>query len=189
MGSGKTESAMHFGDVIEARHSVRRFRRRTVRAEELRTILAAAQLAPSAGNLQAYSIVVVTGQATTQALVRAAFDQDFLADAAAVLVFLAEPGRTEGTYGARGVALYCVQDATIAAAYAQLAATDLGLASCWVGAFRDAEVARVVGAAPPLRPVAMLAIGHAGESPQHPPRRRLEEFVHDGLYGQAWQLP
>jgi len=74
--------------------------------------------------------------------------------------------------------LYCVQDATIACTFAILAATALGLASVWVGAFDEDDVRRAIGAPPTHRPVAMLPIGYAAEVPRLRPRRSLKDLVH-----------
>jgi nitroreductase len=114
---------------------------------------------------------------TNQALVRAALGQPFLAQAPVVLVFCAHPART-AKYGQRGEQLCAVQDATIAVACAQLAATALGLATCWVGAFDDEAVARAAALPAGERPVAMLPIGYAAETPPRTSRRPLGELVH-----------
>ena len=167
---------MGFFDLIEARHSVRAYQNRSIDVELLRRILAAARLAPSAGDLQAYRIVIVERQETKDALAEAALGQDFLATAPVVLVFAADPGHSRARYGERGASLFSIQDATIAAAYAQLAATELGLACCWVGAFHEQPVAQLLRAPAGLRPVAMIAIGYAAESPERPPRRALESL-------------
>ncbi len=169
---------MDFFEVIAARHSVRAFAGRPVEAEKLQCVLDAANRAPSAGNLQAYEIYVVTGPAALAALARAALDQEFIAQAGVALVFCANPARSAQKYRKRGTALYCIQDATIACAYAQLAAAALGLASVWVGAFDDDHVRQAIGAGYELVPVAVLPLGYAAETPEIRPRRSLASLVH-----------
>ena len=169
---------MKFFDLTKARRSIRAYQPREVEAEKLQQILQAANDAPSAGDRQAYEIVVVRDTARIRRLVKAAWDQTFIAQAPVVLVFLTSPQRNRERYDQRGVQLYCVQDATIACAYAQLAATALGLATCWIGAFSDEAVADAIGATEPMRPVAMLPVGYAAEHPDPRPRRRLNDLVH-----------
>ena len=169
---------MRFLEIIDDRRSVRRFAKDPLPAGALETILHAAERAPSAGDLQAYRIVIAQTPQTRSRLADAAHGQDFLAEAAVVLVFLADEGRSRRKYGARGTELFCVQDATIAAAYAQLAASALGLGCCWVGAFDDAAVAKALAAPAGMRPVAMLAIGHPAERPDATPRRPIIDLVH-----------
>lgn len=168
---------MQFLEVVERRQSVRAFASRELEPEKLSALLEAVRLAPSAGDCQAYEIVVVQEPSGKAALAEAAYGQEFVARAPVVLAFVADPRRNVAKYGDRGASLYCVQDATIAAAYAQLAATALGLASCWVGAFDEQRVAAALKASGSLRPVALMPIGYAAETPTRPPRRSLGEIV------------
>jgi nitroreductase len=168
---------MEFMTLIEERQSVRAYQQVEIEDEKLRKILHAANRAPSAGNLQAYQIVVLRSSQARQALARAALDQEFIAQAPVVLAFLTDPGRSGIKYSSRGERLYCLQDATIACAYAQLAAHELGLATCWVGAFRERAVSEVVDAGPNQVPVALLPIGYPAETPDITPRRSLADLV------------
>jgi nitroreductase len=165
-----------FFELIETRHSVRAFRDKAVDWQTIRRIIAAADLAPSAGDLQAFHVVVVERGQTKAALAAAALGQDFIAAAPVALVFFADPARSQAKYAQRGASLFCIQDATIAAAYAQLAAAELGLASCWIGAFREQPVAEALAAPSGLRPVAIIALGYPAEAPHRPPRRPLESL-------------
>jgi len=169
---------MDFFELVKARRSVRAYESQAVEEGRLEQILEAANRAPSAGNLQAYVILVVRNAADKQALVRATWTQEFLAQAPVVLAFFAHRLVSASKYKQRGAELYSVQDATIACAYAQLAATELGLGTVWVGAFDDAEVSRVLKAKPEWRPVALLPVGYPAESPEPTPRRPLDVLVH-----------
>ena len=172
---------MDFFDVLANRHSVRSFESEPIKDEQLEKILEAANSAPSAGNLQAYDIVLVTKQDAKDALSSAAFGQSFISEAQVVLVFLANPKRSSSRYGARGAALYSIQDATIACAYAQLAAAALGLGSVWVGAFEPEAVKKAVGASDSL-PVAILPIGKPAEKPYESSRRKISDLAHENHF-------
>ena len=100
-------------------------------------------------------------------------------EAPVVLVFCADRIRSEQHYRQRGEALYSLQDATIAAAYAQLAATAYGLGTCWLGAFNDAKVAKIVGAPEGMHPVAMLPMVYPAEEPVNTSRLLTSELVRD----------
>lgn len=167
---------MNLFEVINARQSVRAYRPKEIETEKLQNIFNAINQAPSAGNLQAYRVWVVRNESVKRKLASAALGQDFMATAPVVLVFCAEPARAK-RYGTRGTELYCLQDATIAAAYAQLAATAQGLATCWIGAFDEQEVASLLRLPAGTRPIAMLPIGYPAESPQRTPRRPLSEMI------------
>lgn len=168
-------------DVFEtmvARRSIRRLHSDPVPSPTMDRILEAARQAPSAGNRQAFEIVVVRDPRRRIALARACLEQWFIAEAPVVLVFVAAPARNRSRYGRRSAELYAVQDATIACAHAHLAATALGLGSCWIGAFDDASVSELVGAEGDERPVAILPIGRPAEGPSPMPRRPIADLVH-----------
>lgn len=167
---------MNFFELAKNRHSIRAFQEKKVDPEKIKKILEAARSAPSAGNLQAYKICVVKGQKVRQEIAEAA-DQEFLAEAPVILVFLAEPSQSSQKYGQRGEKLYSLQDATIASSYAQLAATSLGLGSCWVGAFDEEQVSEVIESPNDLKPVVLLPIGYPDEKPPLKTRRLLSELV------------
>jgi nitroreductase len=169
---------MDLFEVIAKRRSVRMYTATPVEPEKLQAILRAANAAPSAGNLQGYEIYVAGSLETRKALAQAAWGQDFLAQAPVALVFCTNPARSGSKYRQRGVELYSVQDATIACTFAMLAATALGLATVWVGAFDPRRVREIIGAPEPLNPVAILPVGYPAEAPEPAGRRRLEDLVH-----------
>jgi nitroreductase len=169
---------MDFFKVVRERRSIRAFKGKPIEEDKLQRLLDAMNRAPSAGNLQAYEVYVVRDAQLRAALMKAAADQEFLAQAPVVLVFCAHGARAEARYNRRGVELYSVQDATIACTHAMLAATALGLSTVWVGKFEEQAVAEVVGAPAGHRPVAVLPIGYAAESPKAQTRRNLDDLVH-----------
>jgi len=92
-------------------------------------------------------------------------------------VFIAYPERSSRKYGRRGSELYCIQDAAIATTYAMLAATSLGLSSTWVGAFDESGAAKAIGTTERKRPVAILPVGYAAESPENTRRKPVGDIV------------
>ncbi len=170
---------MDFFAVVEDRRSVRAFLDRELEPGKLQQLLDAVNRAPSAGNLQAYEIVLVTNSGHRQALAEAAGNQEYVAQAPVVLVFCAHPARSSSKYEARGEHLYSVQDATIACTYAMLAATALGLATVWVGAFEDEGVSAALDLPQGWLPVAMLPVGYAARPSRQTPRRNLADLVHE----------
>lgn len=168
-----------FFETVRHRHSVRRYQpRMPVEEEKLHAILETACAAPSAGDLQAYRIHVVRSEAAREAL-RAACPEDhgFVLDAPLGLVFSADRPRSAQRFGARGEALFAVQDATIAAAFAQLAAVAAGLASAWVGRFDPDAVRALLRLPDGQEPVVVICLGYPAELPALTPRRRLDEIV------------
>jgi len=167
-----------FFETVRHRHSIRQFRDDLpVEAEKLHAILEMACAAPSAGDLQSYRIYVVQDEAKRQQLNAAAMNQPFIAEAPVSLIFCCDPLRAAGKYGERGEKLYALQDATIAASYAQLAIVAAGLGSTWVGHFDEEKLKASLGIEAGLEPVAILCVGYPAELPGESPRRHLDEMV------------
>src|SRR3989344_5201063 len=166
---------MDFFKVLAERHSGRAYKGKGIGEKKLRKLLLAINSAPSAGNRQAYEIAVVKG-AEQKRKTADASHQEFIANAPVVLVFVSNPERN-ANYGARGRELYAIQDATIAASYAQLAATALGLSTCWVGAFNDEEVAKIIGAEKDMKVACIIPVAYARERPFATERRSLKDIV------------
>jgi nitroreductase len=167
-----------FFATVRHRHSVRRYQaNRPVEEEKLHGILEMACAAPSAGDRQAYHIVSVSDPALRSALAAAADNQAFVAEAPVCLVFCTDPEQSAEEYGDRGRDLYALQDTTIAATYAQLAAVAAGLGSAWVGFFSEERVTEILDLDPRYHPVALLTIGYPAELPEPSPRRPMSERV------------
>ena len=169
---------MEFEEVIEKRYSVRRFQDKPVEREKLKKILEIVNSAPSAGNLQSYFVFIVKNEEKRKEIARACFNQYFIQEAPLVLVFCADLNRASA-YGKRGEELYSLQDATIAATFAMLAAVDLGLGSVWIGAFDEKEIAEILDLPSHLRPVAVLPIGYPAERPGERKRRKIEDICRE----------
>lgn len=167
-----------FFDLISSRHSVRAFKDAPLPDEMMEKILNAANKAASAGNLQSYQIFVVTKKENKKKLVVAAHDQNFIEEASAVLVFCADPKNSAIEYGKRGEELFCIQDATIACSYSQLAAHALGLSSVWVGSFDEQKVISDLALRSDLKPVAMMVLGYPNEVPEITTRKPLNQISH-----------
>jgi len=165
---------MEFSNLIHARQSVRAYQPTPVPEDKLQALLEAANRAPSAGNFQAFEIYIVSDPKQRQALAAATFDQKFVEQAPLSLVFCMHPARCQY----QPPELYALQDTTIACTFAMLKVTDLGLASCWVGAFAAEKLARALALPKHVTPVAVLAIGYAAEAPERTSRRALPELAH-----------
>lgn len=150
---------MDLETVIEKRRSVRSFTGLTPPERDVRKILQAAEMAPSAGGLNARKILVIKGESKRNALSDAAMGQGSVREAPYVLVFCADQ-KSIGPYGERGRTLYCIQDASAAVENALLMITNLGMGGCWVGAFDENKVSEVCGLPDYLRPVALVPFGY-----------------------------
>jgi len=166
---------MNFFNLIKKRTSVRSFTERPVQKDEVEKLLQAANSAPSAGNLQAYEILVIKEDSLQESLAEDAHGQKFIEKSPVIFAFLQDAARSTEKYRERGE-LYSIQDGTIAATYLQLAAVELGLGSCWIGAFNEEKVKEDLDTN--KKPLALIPVGYpAKSSGGDSPRRELDDLV------------
>lgn len=168
---------MEVFEAIKKRRSIRKFdTSKQVSDEQIQKILEVGRLAPSAHNLQDWYFVVVKNQKKKEELVEVAAGQSFIGEAPIVIVVCADLRLADRHSTRHGEDFYLIQDTAIATAQMWLAVTNLGLGACWVGAFDEKEVKRVLNLEEHLRPVALLPIGYPAESPSPTPRRKIKEI-------------
>ncbi|MFH1785321.1 MAG: nitroreductase family protein [Candidatus Micrarchaeota archaeon] len=158
IGSTMLGSRLFF-DVIERRISTRKFTGKPIEEAKIHRIIESANRAPSAGNLQAYDLMLFTDPTLMKIFMRTALGQKTNGEGA-LLIVMANQLRSSIKYRERGAELYCLQDATIAAAYADLAAQDVGLGTNMITKFNIPNVAALIGANRYQIPIAVLAIGN-----------------------------
>ena len=173
---------MDLFEAIKSRRSVRAFTREKVSKEEVEKLIDAARWAPSAGNIQPWEFIVVRKPEIKRRLSIAALHQTFIEKAPVVIVVCANQIRSGRGYGARGVNLYCLQDTAAATQNIHLAATALGLATCWVGAFKEEEAKKTLNLPEGVRPVAIIPVGHPAKKPMARSRRHINENIHYETY-------
>ncbi|MCK4421947.1 nitroreductase family protein [candidate division WOR-3 bacterium] len=164
---------MEVKEAIRERRSVRAYEPRDIPEDGLSKILEAARLAPSARNRQAWKFIVVREQHLREELARASAAQDFVGEAPVVIVAIG----LDPEYIMRcEVPAYAV-DLAIAVDHMTLQAVELGLGSCWIGAFYQNEVKKILNIPDRYKVVALLPIGYPSASPGPKNRKSLEEIV------------
>jgi nitroreductase len=170
-------------DSIFNRRSVRRYLDRPVEFEKITTIIDAARHAPSAGNLQDWRFVIVTEKSLIKQIADYSVEQYWIQSAPVVIIVCAAPEKHEMYYGLRGKRLYNIQDCAASIQNILLAATDLGLGSCWIGAFEEDKLRSLMEIPPDIRPQAILTIGYADESPGERSLVPIENVTYFNRYG------
>jgi nitroreductase len=166
-----------FLEFLKMRRSIREYSGEEIDEEQVNYILNCASTAPSAGNLEAWDVVVVTDNETKSDLSIAAYDQPHIAQAAVVLAVCANYVRSMSRYGERGI-LYAVQDSTIACTYMMLASEAEQLCSCWVGAMDEGGVREILGLPAHIRPIALLCLGKGHKPRTFTDRLAIQEHIH-----------
>ena len=160
---------MNAYETTLARRSVRKYKSDPVARALLEQIIDAARLAPTARNEQPWEFVVVTDEAKRREIAGIANKNGpFIADAPACVVVLCKPSA------------YYLEDGSAATTQLMIAATALGLGTCWIAGDKKpyAEaVVDAVGAPPEMKLVALVAVGYAADVPA-PTKRALDDVLH-----------
>lgn len=164
-------------NVMLNRRSQRKFdASREVEDWKLEMVFAAADTAPTAGGFQGFEIFNVKNSDVRQKLVEAANNQPYV-NAPVVLVFCMDPSRVKMNFKPSIIKKFSTQDATLAAAYAQLASHALGLSTVWIGMINEEMVMQALGT--DLVPSSILCIGYPQKMLQPKPKRNLSELIHE----------
>jgi nitroreductase len=164
---------MEFQDLIKKRYSVRSYQSKPVEEEKLQMVLDAARMAPTAVNKQPFRLIVVKTKGRKEEL-----EQIYPADwfSQAPLVICACTAKSE-SWTRRDGRNYVDVDTTIAMDHLILAATELGLGTCWIAAF-NAEAARKVLKIPEdMEPILFTPLGYPDDKIGVKNRKKLDEFV------------
>ena len=170
-------------EQIETRRSIRKFKDERIPDEVIDKIVRTGLWAPSAGNLQPCRIVKTTSDDQIKKLADAAYGQNVVKDASAVLVVVAVPSESAQKYGSRGRSLYVYQDTAALTNTILLTVHAMGYGGCWVGAFNEAAAADAISAPDGFQPVSIIPIGVPDESPNPRARKPPAEVVVDDKFG------
>ncbi len=161
-------------DAIKNRYSVRSYSVKPVEEEKIKELLEAARLAPSAGNRQEWRFVVVTDEQVRKELAGAAAGQMFVGEAPCVIACCADTDFHKMTCGQLTYPI----DVAIAIDHITLRAVELGLGTCWIGAFYEEEVKKILNIPEKIKVVELLTLGY----PESVTQRQKKGLIRSRLY-------
>ena len=164
---------MDFSELIKARYSVRAYRSDPVEEDKLRKVLEAARLAPTAANRQPFQFIVIQ-TAGREPELRRIYRREWFVQAP--LIICACGVAAEGWVRMDGKP-YTDVDVSIAMDHLILAATDLGLGTCWIAAFDPAVAREVLGLPEGVEPVAFTPLGYPADQPGTKVRKPLVDLI------------
>jgi len=161
--------SMPFADLIRTRQSVREYRDLPVADSDLRLLIEAVRLAPSASNSQPWRLIIVTDADKKDRLARATFStllsfNRFALQAPVIAVLTIERPKIVTQIGARlKDREFSLIDIGIAAEHFCLQAAELGLGTCMIGWFDEDEVKRTLNIPEKTRIGLLITLGHPPE--------------------------
>lgn len=171
---------MDFYDVIRKRKSVRKYKSDPIPDATLEKILDAGRIAPSAKNYQPWRFIVVNDPHIINDMVKACRNQNFVGEGAVILVGCALVDTAWGRMG--GYMSSWSVDLTIALDHMILAAVNEGLGTCWIGAFDESQVKKILNIPDNVRVLALTPIGYPAEEPKDRGRKTLHDIISYDTY-------
>jgi nitroreductase len=176
-------------DVLEAiktRRSVRAYSSREITSESLERCRQALRFAPSACNYQPWRFIFVTDAGLRKELARASYEQTWIAEAPVVVVACALPHQAFTQMGGHGNSAEI--DVAIALDHLTLVAVAEGLGTCWIGAFSEPTVKRLLDVPEEAKVVALTPLGYPKSADLNRPlhdsdRKRADEVFSTDRYG------
>lgn len=164
---------MDFLELAKKRYSVRAYKQTPVEYEKLEKVLEAARLAPTACNLQPFKLIVIRTKGREEEL-RRIYNQPWFVEAPTVICACGIPSRSWHRKDGKN---YCDIDVAIAMDHLILAATELGLGTCWIGAFNVEEACKVLQLNEGIEPIAFTPLGYPNDQPRDTNRKPIVELV------------
>src|SRR3989338_141407 len=175
---------MELDQVIKERKSVRKFKSLNVPWYIISECLEAAIQAPSSGNVQNWRFIIIRNKETREKIAKICDEQYWMLKAPMLIVVCSEVTKIKRMFGARGEALYAVQNCSAAIQNMLLKAHELGLGPTWIGAFDETKLREILSIEEIARPQAVFAIGYPDSYEEKSRREPLETVIFFEKYGQ-----
>jgi nitroreductase len=166
-------------EAIRKRYSCRSYQERPIEAEKLDSLFEAARLAPSAMNTQDWRFVVITDKDTKRQVARTTNRPKIFEKAGIIIAACSNSDHVMRCGQAIGPI-----DTAIALEHIALQATELGLATCWIGSFETEKVRTILGIPDDIAIIELMTVGYPADSWKQPSREPIEKIV---CY-EKWQL-
>jgi nitroreductase len=176
---------MEFVDVVKTRTSIRGYSDKPVEEEKLRYVLDCARRAPSWANKQCWRFVVVREKDTIKELAKHCLFNRWIQTAPVVIVACADPSES----GSHDDLPFYAVDVAIAVEHLILAATDVHLGTCWIGAFSEQKIKQQLEIPKRIRIITLIPLGYPSDKKgviasitralaNGEKRKSLDEIVH-----------
>ncbi len=173
---------MELDKIIKERRTVKEFFEKPVSWNLIVKCLDAARFAPNSGNIQNFRFVIVREKEVINKIGKLCEGQEWISKAPVLIVVCSDIKQLIRLYGARGEALYAIQNCAVASENLILTAQSLGLGTSWIGAFNEDAIKELLEIPENIRPQAVIAIGYSKKTDETK-RESLDNFVYFEKYG------
>ncbi|VVB62306.1 Coenzyme F420:L-glutamate ligase [uncultured archaeon] len=148
---------MEFSDVIKYRNSVREYSDKAVEEDKITYILECARFAPSHMNKQSWRFIVIKNKQIIAQIAKTSLINRWLKTVPILIIACADPTLS----ATRNNIDYYIIDVSIALEHLILAATDVGLGTCWIGEFNEEEIKKRLEIPKRIRVIALTPLGYS----------------------------
>ena len=159
-------------DTIRKRYSCRAYQEIPIEQEKLDILFEAARLAPSAKNTQDWRFVVITDKETKHQVAETTNRPQIFEKAGVIIAACSNSDDVMRCGQAIGPI-----DIAIALEHIALQAAELGLATCWIGAFQAEQVRAVLGIPEDIEIVELMSVGYPADTARATKREAMERIV------------
>jgi nitroreductase len=178
---------MQLDKSIEKRCSCREFKSKKPDWRKIIKAIDKARLAPLAGNIPSLKFILVSDKDTIKKLSKAT-NQEFVSQVHYIVVFVSNNKQLVRAYDKRGKR-YCRQQAGAAIENFLLKIEDLGLSTCWVGAFADNSVKSILKIPEKLDVEALFPIGYAAQDDKQRKKPELDACLYFDKWDNKYMKP
>lgn len=150
---------MSFIELAKKRYSCRKYQDKEVEKEKISQVLEAARIAPSAKNLQPWHFVVIHEEENLKRI-KGCYKGRWIQSAPYIIVAC---GDHKSSWHRSDGKIHTNIDVAIAVDHLTLAATDIGLATCWICKFDVMKCSEILELPEGIEPIAMIPIGYPAD--------------------------
>jgi len=162
---------MDFLELAKKRYSIRAYKSTPVEDEKLKYILEAARMAPTGSNQQAFQLIVVHTKGREEELGRI-YGKDWFVQAPIIICACATTSPSQSYNEGRSY-----RNVAIVMDHLILAATNLGLGTCWIGAFDPKAARDILGLPEEVKPIVFATVGYSDDEPRPKVRKSIDELI------------
>lgn len=153
---------MNFDELLKQRRSIRDYSPKKVSFENITKICEASRFSPMAGNIYTIRLVIINNERKIKDIAEMCFEQNFVGKASCLIVVCSDLSSVVRSYDERGK-IYARQQAGAAIENMLLKTAELKLATCWIGAFDEDAVKRILKIPENIQIEAILPIAYASK--------------------------
>lgn len=173
---------MEFNTVIQRRKSTRQFKNKTISWKEVLEAIDAAIQGPFAANHNHLKFLIIEDKQKIKKIAEHC-EQDWIETAPTVILVCSDDTHLENIFSDRG-RIYSRQQSGAAIQTVCLKLTDLGISSCWVGAYQDSIIREILGVPGHIQIEAIIPAGYSADSEKKKEKRALDTV----LFWEKWGM-